>query len=317
MTEYDRLDVPELLRRLGIQAEPLGRNELVARCPNPMHDDKSPSWRIRVEPGGRRHGKHHCWPCGFGGGPESLVARVLNITHAAAREWLASGQAARPVPAEVQVIVPRPRGAVAEPPGVYVEPLDQWPDPPREYAARRGIEAWQVDKWDLGWSSEGRLAGRIYLPIHDETHALRGYTARTFIDHDRRYLEPDEKEHADRNVLFGERYWPHLSRRKGERLFVAEGALNILAVERAVPDLRPNVASLNGSYLPSSVVLKIASFGSVVVFRDDDLAGSRVVRELEEQLQRHVPVRRVGFTGDADPNSVSREDLRTMIYAVL
>jgi hypothetical protein len=64
----DRVDVEKLLARLGIEARRRGR-EWFAKCPNSAHEDRSPSWRIRDEPGATKHGYHKC----FGGETEIIT----------------------------------------------------------------------------------------------------------------------------------------------------------------------------------------------------------------------------------------------------
>lgn len=309
------IDVPKLLERLNIKAERRGR-EWIARCPNPKHEDKNPSWRIRDD-GGPKHACHKCWPCGLGGGPIALVSTVLGVPPAQAREWLGEdGNAEEPIPATVQVAVP----SVHEfrlPAGVHLDPFERWPDPPRQYAASRGIDAAQVERWGIGWASVGKLAGRIVFPVRDDRGRLRGYTARTYADQEKRYREPDKEEGANRDVLLGEQHWPTMAKRKAHRVYVTEGAINGLALEHALADLGPYFGALCGSSLSAMASIKLASFGEVIVLRDPDGAGRRVATEVATSIGRHRPVFFVDFPAGKDAASVSREELRALVFTCL
>jgi DNA primase len=79
----------DLLSSIGIDVLETKGDELVALCPG--HEattgraDNSPSWSINAETGA-----HFCFSCGYKGGLASLVADMLTITTAEARDWLAA-----------------------------------------------------------------------------------------------------------------------------------------------------------------------------------------------------------------------------------
>ncbi len=308
------IDIEKVLARLHIEGTKSGK-EIYAKCPNRGHDDKDPSWRIRNDPGHKKHGMHLCWPCGFGGGVVGLVSAVLGISHADAKAWLGGeGEFNEPVPAAVDLVIPKP-GVFVLPVGVVVEPLAKWVTPPRAYAESRGITPAQVDRWGLGWSIEGKLESRIVLPIRDSRGTLTGYTARSFNGSMRRYREPDENEHADRSVLFGEEFWPPLEQRACSRIYVGEGGINALANERALAGLYPAVAALSGSHILPTTFLKLASFREVVIFRDNDKAGRRVADLLARGLARHRRCLYVDFEPGRDSCDLGTADLRAKIFA--
>lgn len=302
-----RADVGETLRRLGIQARKVGR-EWLARCPNPGHEDRNPSWRVRDEPGHEKHGYHHCHACGFSGGLVGLVADVLEIAPREARAWLGGDEDVedrRPPPPPPAVALAVSRRGFAMPVGVEFAPLARWPTPPRRFAERRGVTAAQVDRWGLGYAVEGRLEGRVVVPYRTPDGAPRGYTARTYGSHPKRYKEADAKERPDRAAMFGEQHWPA----RGERLLVrvTEGALNALAVERAAGGA---VAAIAGSGLREQHAAKLASFERVVVLTDPDAAGDKAAAEILAAVGRHCEVSRVRLPEGTDANDLPEEILR-------
>ena len=298
-------DIPTLLRRLGIEARRQGR-EWVALCPNPEHDDKKPGWRIRDESGSKKHGMHHCWACGFGGNVQDLVEKVLRIDWRAAKVWLATDAVADDVPVASSVeLKMRPWDTSFRLPiGVEVGPIESWPGSPRKYALSRGILSWQVDRWGVGFAVEGRLEGRIVFVKRDGEGRPIGFSARTYVGDKRRYLEPEAWEGATASAIFGEQFWTADARRRfDQRVFVVEGAINALAIERACP-VAP-VAATSGSQLNPLVASKLATFGEVVAVTDPDAAGDALAEMLSNAFARHSKkFRRVRLPSGSDAASV-------------
>ena len=172
------VDVGRLLESLGIEARKR-HDEWFALCPDPDHDDRRPTtWRIVDS--GERAGLHHCWSCGYRGDAVTLTRDVLGVGYHAALSWIESEAA--PPPEEfagerwtVETVVPR---VFRLPGGVEELPLERWPVVFRRYMERRGVPGWQVARWRLGFAIEGRLAGRVVLPVRAQSGKLLNYSAR-------------------------------------------------------------------------------------------------------------------------------------------
>lgn len=306
------MSIERVLQRLGIDAKKKG-SEWYALCPNPKHDDKAPSWRIRDEPGHAKHGMQNCFPCGFGGSLADLVMAVLNVEFREAMAWLGddNAPAAKPLSEQVKVVVRRSPRGFHLPEGAVVAPLERWVTPARRYVESRFIEAWQVERWGLGYAVEGRLQGRIVVPLRNAAGVPRSYTARTFLKIDgRRYMEPLPEEKSDRSAMFGEQHWPSRGERVEKVLVVTEGALNAMAIERALPDVY--VGAIAGSNLHPGHALKIASFGAVVVATDPDESGDKVASFVAASARKFVRGRLPeGVDADRFPEAdLRREVLR-------
>jgi DNA primase len=302
----NRVDVARLLDRLGMTYRAEG-HELWARCP--AHNDTHPSWSIN-----QTTGMHHCFACGWGGSVASLVIRVLGgealaWTQHDAWLWireqgLLEGNHASAVDVELYLRLPVKRRLVL-PSSVVMAPLSEWPTPVSRYVRARRIAEWQIRRWDIGYATRGRLAGRIVFPVHDKTGRLLSYSARSFVGELPRYLTPRGQDGADEAALFGERYWPGLGARR--RVVVVEGAIKALAVERAVGG---HVAGILGATQAANahVIAKLATFDEVVVLTDNDLAGDVAADALVGSLSRHVVVHRARIVGpavdDADPEAI-------------
>jgi DNA primase len=302
--------VERVLARLGIEAKRQGK-EWIALCPSKGHADKHPSWRIRDEEGGEKDGYHQCFPCGFGGGLVELVKELLGLKSREAKEWLA-GDAIAPTPPSSVELRSIPLG-FRLPPGVEIAPLDKWPTPARRYAQSRHITSAQVERWGLGYALEGRLQGRLVVPVRDRRGIAQGYTARAFQGQQRRYLEPEAWEGADQGVLFGEQHWAGCHLATGP-LFVVEGAFNALAVERALTQSGPNVVATRGSQLSAAAALKFTGFQTVIVVTDPDPAGDKLADEIAFVLARQGGrCERARLPEGTDADEVEPAELREVL----
>lgn len=306
------VDIPSVLLRLGIQAKRTGR-EWTALCPNPEHDDKRPGWRIRDQAGSEKHGMHHCWSCGFGGSVDDLVMKVLKLSWAEAHDWLGGNAVAveRPVAATVELKQGPWDRSFHLPEGVEFGPLASWPKTIRTYAERRGIRPWQVERWGIGFAVAGRLMGRIVFVKRNAAGEPIGFTARTLIGDERRYLEPEPWEGADPAAIYGEQFWNDRGQR--DRVFLVEGAINAHAVERALLEhtcddewFYPSVGATSGSQLHPLVASKLASFKIIVAVTDPDKAGDKFATMISDAVARHeTEFRRVRLPEKTDAQSVS------------
>lgn len=338
------INVGEVLKRLGIDARLQGR-EWHARCPNPDHNDNDPSWRIRDEPGSQKHGLFQCFPCGFSGDAEKLVMEVLRIPWREAVDWLGNEasyvERERPPAAVVEVKERHRRRPMQMPAGVEIpDSFNDWPHPMRDYISSRGIPQWQVESWRLGFAVQGRLAGRIVIPKRDSGGALAGYTARAIDKHaPKRYLEPEPWEGARHAVMFGEEGWPAYRR----DVYVAEGAINALAIESAMASdvfskddpnyaakmqqMGPCVAAIGGSQPHPAHIAKLCAFQRVFVVTDPDQAGDMLAAQIFAQLQRYADgevfspklntIHRVRVREGEDAASLSRKELREVLMSAL
>lgn len=293
------VDVHRLLAVLKIKPAKRSRREVWACCP--AHAEKEPSWSILTVPG-KRCGSHHCFGCGFGGGPQELVREVVGLgSMREAWYWIQSRNLLVDGVAPLDVKLTVRSGIMTEfvlPCDVVQTPLDRWVTPARRYAESRGLTSDEIAEWGIGYAVDGQLAGRIVIPICDDRGRLLSYTARSFVGEEPRYKNPHEKEGALHGAVWGERHWPEIQRRKDCTLVLCEGALNGLACIRVGAEY---VGALGGSNLDSWQLAKLGGFGEILVVTDLDLAGNKAAGELRATLARHRRVRRASFPAGQDP----------------
>lgn len=302
-----------VLEALGIEAIHRGK-QWWAKCPNLAHDDRHPSWRIRDEAGSARDGYHACPPCGFEGGLIGLIGHVQKVSWREARELLKKIEEGVPIvwkppPISTEIVTKRKGFELRA--GVTVAPFADWPPMARAYALGRGITEAQVDKWGIGYADVGQLANRLVIVTRDGKGRVRNYTARTYVDHPKRYFEPEHWEKADRNVMFGEQHWPQCDRSHWSAV-VVEGAFKGLAVDRAIQGVA--LAATAGSALMPGYLPKLVQFGEVIVSTDADETGDRIAEDLIFLLRKHnVRHRRARPRDGIDHDEMAPEDLRAML----
>lgn len=319
------VDVARVLDALGIEHRRKGRR-LEGLCP--YHEDKSPdTWSIAAW--GDNAGRHHCFSCGEGGGILDLIVQVqglvlvvpgedredaLKAAKKEARVWLDGLDAtlpAEPTPETAHMVMPPARGRVFElPPGLILEPLEEWVTPVRRYAEKRGLTAEQVAHWGIGYAVDCRLGGRIVLVTRDKDGVPAGYMARAFGELGTRYLYPHTREGARLDVMLGEQHWP--ARRERSTCVVFEGGFNALAFERAVPGIP--WGAIGGSEVRVGHLSRLASFPHVVVLTDNDDAGNEAAETIYAGLARRSRVARVlPPAGGPDIDEMKPEDVEALV----
>lgn len=324
-----RYDVERVLARLGVEVEKQSGGRLWARCPLGEHEEKDPSWMVWNSKSPKA-GKWYCFGrCHEGGDLVDLVVRVRKLGKSdhdfgaddrepreVASEWLRSEEIAEPAPrAVVLVSSPTRTRAFALPAGVKFAPLPEWPTPLRAYAERRRMTAEQVERFGIGYAVDGRLSMRVVFVARDQRGEVVSYAARSILPDALRYLTPKDEEGADKAAIFAP-LWGTRPAPLTRRVWVAEGAFNALAIERAVDE---SVVALLGSRIHARHVLRLASHEEVVIVTDPDPAGERALAKLRGALSRHVTVRCVTLPEGRDADEVEEaegvEGLRRLLWS--
>lgn len=304
-----RVNVKALLALLKIDAKQRGRR-WHACCP--AHEEKTPSWGIIDDPGDEHHGSHKCFGCGFKGGPWELAARVwgCSLQDAGARlrsiftggPNVPAGPIANMLPRIVMVDSGLHARGVRLPAGViFPERVDQWRSSvARDYLLEtRGVPAWQIERWGLGYATEGRQAFRIVVPVW--TRGIRAtFVARAFIPtipkHDSGRREDGAV--ADR-ALFGEPAFTD-----DDTCVVVENVWSAMAFER---DGVANACALIGSEVTAARSIMLSRFRTILVATDPDAAGEKAFCQLVGQLGRDETRRIIRVPLDCAPDDATPE----------
>lgn len=313
-----QVDVPRLLNALRIRDAIYRHKEWWARCPFPGHKETEPSWSIHDEVGASNHGYHKCFGCKQGGGPVDLVVARIGLSRPGAARWmheqgLVLGKALGAIDELSVVVGSRARKLPKLPPSVTIAPYEDWPGLARKYLDRRGIPPQYVLRYRLGYAVQGKLEGRIVLPAWDTQGNVTNYTARSFVNSPKRYLNPERAEGFPHNVaVFGEHLWPSLPK---DVVFTTEGAINALVVD-AVMGGTYAVGAVFGSKLHPPQVLKLSRFNSIVHVADPDYTGEEFASIVRDALCRITQVQVVHLSG-GDAADTPREELKEALHAAL
>lgn len=328
-----------VLEKLGVATRRQGGRVWAERCPLPTHGghNEAHAWQnffARVDRG--VWSGFHCFSCKGGGNLVELAMLLRGVDFAEALAWVRDVADAEPEEPFLRVRseLARLPGAITLPEGVEKQgaPLETWNSVAREYVLGRGITDEQVRRWRIGYALVGRLEGRVFLPIYDRLGRLANYAARSFVDHEKRYLAAGSWESPDKNALFGEHRWAPVERGRPslrDVVVVFEGALNGLALERAVSragevlgDRTIDYAGMSGldesegGAIDVRTLMKLATFPRVVVATDPDGAGDRAAAGLERALRRQSRVARLELPPGWDAADVWRSDPATLQVAL-
>lgn len=309
------VDVPRLLDALGIKTRSHG-DELWGPCPHPDHNETRPSWSIRNDPTHPNNGAHYCFGCHFTGGPVDLVQAVLGISMGGARQWITDRglwlSGALPLAVRFEV-VNRWAPGLKLPKGMIEGPLERWVTPVRRYAVKRGITEEQRERWDICYTVDGGMGGRIIFPVKDEVGRWLSWHARTYCGQDKRYKNAAREDGYDPGSVFGMRHWPPIECRGDSVLVLTEGAIDALACERVGAEF---IAATGGSDPHARQLLKLQSWGCMLVATDGDHAGDKMFQILQHALGSRVDVRRVAIPPGRDAAELTETHLRELLCRV-
>ncbi len=176
-------------------------------------------------------------------------------------------------------------------------------DASHPYIVQRGIKPKTAKTFGIGlYSGEGSLSGRIVFPIHNESDELVAYCGRSLEDVEPRYLMPSGFRKS--LVIFN----LHRALKTSKTVIVVEGFFACLWLHQAG---YPNTVALMGTSLsPMQEDLLLAGFDHVVLMLDGNDAGRRGNAKAADRLMRKVFVRVVELPDEAQPDSLSAEEIQ-------
>lgn len=169
-------------------------------------------------------------------------------------------------------------------------------DPAHPYLGERGLTDAQVERFGLGFASRGVMAGRIAIPIHDETGQLVAYAGRwpgEAPDGEAKYLFPPAFPKSQ--VLF------NLNRAIGARhMVVVEGFFGAFALDS---EGVPVVAVMGSSISPEQLdLLEAAGVQEITVLMDGDAAGIEASKKVAGEAAERFFVRRTTLPHGMSPD---------------
>ena len=214
----DLYKAEQLLQQVfGVDYRKRGK-ELLFTCPSCNHHKKKLSFNIENNVG-------KCWVCNDHG----TITRYLKKfgSPANVREWkeiykIRSSQATASGEQPITVALPREFISLRN------AKKDPYSSVAYNYLAQRGLSDYVIQRYNIGYATEGRYNNRVIFPSYDSEGRVNFFTSRAVYESNGlKYLMPK----ANRNTLiFNELYLDF-----NEPIIITEGVFDSLRLENCVP----------------------------------------------------------------------------------
>ena len=164
---------------------------------------------------------------------------------------------------------------------------------PLKYLQERGITREQILKWKIGFCPDGRFGGRIIIPSFNNSGNVNYFIARSYVGHQRKYLNPT----AEKDIIFNQ-----LSVDWDSPVILVEGVFDaIVAGENAIPIL--------GSTLRENTKLfqAIVINDTPVYLALDEDAKKKTGQIVKSMLQYDIELLEIDTSGCEDVGSMSHD----------
>ena len=168
------------------------------------------------------------------------------------------------------------------------------------YLSSRGIGRREILKWKIGYCKEGRYGGRIIIPSIDSDGDCNYFIARSYVGHQRRYLNPP----TDRDIVFNE-----LNIDWDEPIVLVEGVFDAIAAgENAIPILGSTLRE------KSRLFQAIAIHDTPVYMALDKDAEKKAEWIIKSLLKYDLEVFKIPID-DADVGEMGREEFKERLLS--
>ncbi|MFN0171134.1 MAG: DNA primase [Bryobacteraceae bacterium] len=309
----------------------------------PFHTEKTPSFRVHAD-----HQFYKCFGCGEGGDVFKFVMKIENLSFPEALKKLAEQHGIpQPKRSEYADEETKARAAVYRMHEIAVEVFRQSlrsgaGSEARAYLERRGLNASQIEQFDLGYSERGgqaltrildkegfsreqlalsglvmerqdgsgffdRFRNRLMFPIHNESAKVIGFGGRALsAQEEPKYLNsPETPIYKKSSVLF------NLNRakesiRKNNRAVLVEGYMDVIGVWGA--GVHEVVASCGTALTTQQIQALKRHSERIVVNFDPDTAGANAAeRSIQLLLEEGMETRILQLDGELDPDEYCKE----------
>ena len=163
-----------------------------------------------------------------------------------------------------------------------------------DYLYDRGLTKKDIFRWKVGYCDKGRYSGRIVIPSFNNSGSVNYFIARSFVGHQRRYLNPL----CDRDIIYNELYvdWD-------EPVTLVEGVFDaVVAGENSIPLLGSTLRE--NSKLFQAIVLNDVP---VYLGLDPD-ADSKTRHMIKSMLKYDIELHLINLDGCEDVGSITKQE---------
>lgn len=264
------MNLIEALDSYGVQFKPhqSDPNEIWICCPFCAERNETPDTRYRLGVNVET-GEAHCFNCEWG-------SRDADYTFGQLSEKLQLGE----LQAAAQRRKEKPKPQKISLPEDFVQinnktkHSDIWSRKVFGYLIRRGVTPEQMKEKNIGFSMYGDYAYRVLFPVYYKSK-LRGIVARDFTGKSKLKYKNSE----------GDKYIYNLPDEAQEKVVLAEGVFDALAIERGVDRDGYAAGAVLGHAIPEHQMKQLAPYKQVVLWPDPDRAGIDGFMKIGKQLQ--------------------------------
>lgn len=311
MVEHtDETELRYLLSYLGIEISRETSDRFVAKCPNPEHSDRSPSWSMN-----KRTGQHYCFSCHFKGNAVTLAKelsgqplyRILGKDAPTAQNRKRNSELSRSYT--------RPTTKVKRRKPIQIEGSEYDPyqfSRSRSALRRLHITRSFVDHFDITYMKYGRINGtefadRLLFKVY-EGGKLRNIEGRGITDDQHpKVLYPYK---GDTFAVTADTLWNADSLDRGQPLVLCEGIKDTIKIWRYVTQ---NVTSVFGNRLAERQRELISQFPYLIVFADNDEGGEALIDQIDELIDDREFYVAIPPQRGQDPADMTRSELQSAI----
>jgi len=165
---------------------------------------------------------------------------------------------------------------------------------PLAYLKSRGVTKYDIQLWKIGYCNEGRYSGRIIIPSFNNNGDCNYFVARSYVGHNRKYLNPP----CGRNIIFNE-----LMVDWDEPIVLVEGIFDaIVAGSNAIPVLGSTMRS------ESKLFQALAINDTEVYIAFDDDAEKKTRQIMKNMLQYDMEVYKIDTSAIEDVGSMNKKE---------
>jgi DNA primase len=301
------VSMEQLLAHYSVSLRKVNSTSLRGQCPLPTHSSKETKYSFSVNT------EKSIWTCKSdscvkgsgkkGGNILDFVAVMESVAviDAAKKilEWFpTNGNSPKP-----EASKPEPAKAENTPLGFELKGIAYHP-----YLESRGITKETAETFGVGFfPGKGSMAGRVVIPIHNETGELIAYAGRAIDNTEPKYRFPPgfSKSHALFNLN------RVLKLPAPRRVIVVEGFFDAMKVHQAG---FPAVVALMGCTLSDvQAALLVTHCEAATLMLDGDETGQEATTRISAQLIHNIYVKVAPLSGGNQPDQLSSEEIKTLL----
>ena len=173
---------------------------------------------------------------------------------------------------------------------------------PLQYLYSRGLTHQDILKWKIGYCGSGKFGGRIIIPSFNNDGNINYFVARSYVGHQRKYLNPM----AEKDIIFNQ-----LSIDWDSPVILVEGVFDaIVAGENAIPVLGSTLRDTTKLF--QAIVLN----DTPVYLAMDEDASKKTGQIIKNMLKYDIELYQIDTHGCEDVGSMSKENfIERMVQA--